>query len=214
MEEQEDGLMCGEEELRGSQAGFQRCTHSITGRLNEAVSEVTEADTVLIVLCRAVEDIRSECVGLLAACVDGDTLRQMARDRMDQLMPYLINIVEDKLEEPFSPHNCPNKTSRGVENETLVKSNEFKDTGPDYNSDEGETLEEPQSRNLVIESDKQKSLNNSEPQDFALDRQQKKDKTRNNRTEGPISGSDDTSRASFRAFVYSIAYSLITLYLF
>ena len=60
--------MCGEDETRESQAEFQQCTHSITGKLNEAVADVTETEAVLSVLCSALENIQSECVNLLAIC--------------------------------------------------------------------------------------------------------------------------------------------------
>ena len=212
--------MCGEDESRASQAELQRCTHSITGKLNEAVAEVTEAETVLSVLCRAVENIQSECVSLLAACVTGDTLSEMARGHMDQLMPYLANIVGDKLEEPFSLQNCRNKTNRGVENEPLVKNNELKEeeTGPDYNNDEGERVEEPQSRNLVTErdestvpqSDKTKNITTVSPSK----ENRVKTKISSLDLQSQISGSDENLRASLRAFVKRLAYSLITLYLF
>ena len=214
---EEDGEMCGEDETRESQAEFQQCTHSITGKLNEAVAEVTEAKAVLSVLCSALENIQSECVSLLASCVGGDTLREMARGHMDQLMPYLVNIVGDKLEEPFSLQNCHNKTSRGVENEPVIKSNELKEqeTGPDYNNDEGERVEEPQSRNLVTERDELKEPENTKHKDIiSVTQTENLVKAKDSSMESQVSGSDDTLRASLRAFVNSFAYSLITLYLF
>ena len=212
--------MCGEDETRESQAEFQRCTHSITGKLNEAVAEVIEAEAVLTVLCRAVENIQSECVSLLSACVAGDSLREMTRGHMDQLMPYLVNIVGDKLEDPFSLQNCENKTNRGVENEPVVKSNELKEqeTGPDYNNDEG-GRDEPQSRNLVTERDELKGLEHSiaKHKDIIAVMPTSTEnlvKTKETSMESQISGSDDNLRASLRVFLNSFAYSLITLYLF
>ena len=211
--------MCGEDETRASQAEFQRCTHSITGKLNEAVAEVIEAEAVLTVLCRAVENIQSECVILLSACVAGDSLREMARGHMDQLMPYLVNIVGDKLENPFSLQNCDNKTNRGVENEPVVKSNELKEqeTGPDYNNDEGGRDEEPQSRNLVTERDELKGHSIAKHKDIIAVKPTTTEnlvKTKETSMESQISGSDDNFRTSLRVFLNSFAYSLITLYLF
>ena len=218
---EEDREMCDEDETRESQAEFQRCTHSITGKLNEAVAEVIEAEAVLIVLCRAVENIQSECVSLLAACVAGDSLREMARGHMDQLMPYLVNIVGDKLEDPFSLQNCDNKTNRGVENERVVKSNELKEqeTGPDYNNDEGGRDEELVSRNLVTERDELKGLENNIAKHkniIAVKPTSTENlvKTKETSMESQISGSDDAVRDSIRVLLNSFAYSLITLYLF
>ena len=216
---EEDRDMCGEDETRASQAEFQRCTHSITGKLNEAVAEVIEAEAVLTVLCRAVENIQSECVSLLSACVAGDSLREMARGHMDQLMPYLVNIVGDKLENPFSLQNCDNKTNRGVENEPVVKSNELKEqeTGPDYNNDEGGRDEEPQSRNLVTERDELKGHSIAKHKDIIAVKPTPTEnpfKTKETSMESQISGSNDNLRASLRVFLNSFAYGLITLYLF
>ena len=216
---EEDRDMCGEDETRESQAEFQRCTHSITGKLNEAVAEVIESEAVLTVLCRAVENIQSECVSLLSACMSGDSLREMARGHMDQLMPYLVNIVGDKLEDPFSLQNCDNKTNRGVENEPVVKSNELKEqeTGPDYNNDEGGRDEEPQSRNLVTERDELKGHSIAKHKDIIAVKPTPTEnlvKTKETSMESQISGSDDNLRASLRVFLNSFAYSLITLYLF
>ena len=218
-EEEEDREMCGEDETRQSQAEFQRCTHSITGKLNEAVAEVNEVEAVLTVLCRAVDNIQSECVSLLATCVSEDTLTEMARGHMDQLMPYLVNIVGDKLEEPFSRQNCHNKTNRGVENELVVKSNELKEqeTGPDYNNDEGGRVEEPQSRNLVTERDQLKELESGSAKHkdiIAVTSTENLVKAKETSMESQVSGSDASLKASFRAFMNSFAYSLITLYLF
>ena len=209
--------MCGEDETRESQAEFQQCTHSITGKLNEAVAEVTETEAVLSVLCSALENIQSECVSLLAICEDGDTLREMARGHMDQLMPYLVNIVGDKLEEPLSLQNCHNKTNRGVENEPVIKTNELKEqeSGPDYNNDDGERVEEPQSRNLVTERDELKDPEIAKHKDIiTVNPKENIVKAKDSSMESQVSGSDDALRASLRAFVNSFAYSLITLYLF
>ncbi len=219
VKEEEDREMCGEDETRQSQAEFQRCTHSITGKLNEAVAEVTEVEAVLTVLCSAVENIQSECVSLLATCVSVDTLTEMARGHMDQLMPYLVNIVGDKLEEPFTRQNCHNKTNRGVENEPVVKSNELKEqeTGPDYNNDEGGRVEEPQSRNLVTERDQLKELESGSAKHkdiIAVTSTENLVKAKETSMESQVSGSDASLKASFRAFMNSFAYSLITLYLF
>lgn len=219
VKEEEDREMCGEDETRQSQAEFQRCTHSITGKLNEAVAEVTEVEAVLTVLCSAVENIQSECVSLLATCVSVDTLTEMARGHMDQLMPYLVNIVGDKLEEPFTRQNCHNKTNRGVENEPVVKSNELKEqeTGPDYNNDEGGRVEEPQSRNLVTERDQLKELESGSAKhkdSIAVTSTENLVKAKETSMESQVSGSDASLKASFRAFMNSFAYSLITLYLF
>ena len=219
VKEEEDREMCGEDETRQSQAEFQRCTHSITGKLNEAVAEVTEVEAVLTVLCSAVENIQSECVSLLATCVSVDTLTEMARGHMDQLMPYLVNIVGDKLEKPFTRQNCHNETNRGVENEPVVKSNELKEqeTGPDYNNDEGGRVEEPQSRNLVTERDQLKELESGSAKHkdiIAVTSTENLVKAKETSMESQVSGSDASLKASFRAFMNSFAYSLITLYLF
>ena len=160
-DDDDDG--CSEEEFQRSQQQFQNCTHSISSKLNDVVTNLQDSDTILTKLCQSINIINTECVEYLKLCSDDEDIAVLTRSQNDQLLKYLLNLVgETKLSEEsvFGIDNCKDVDDTSRELTTKIVAT-IEEEDEEYINDD--TDDDPVSRNLVTNQNTTATTTTEEP---------------------------------------------------
>ena len=205
----EDSQKCTEENYDNSQLEFQQCIHSISSHLNDVMADLTDSRIIHDTLCEAVNNVTSDCIPYLAKCLDPEDLKVLSKSHMDNLQKLFENIVGEKLDQPFFPDNCSNKSKVGVQDNGDIKNNEnISGANLEYSMDssENDIPPEPESRNLVNKND---DSTRSEIVSQSIETQSKE-----KFTSTTVSNSNNIFRDDFIHVMIVFVNCLITLYLF
>merc|ERR1712012_1335706 len=162
-DDDDDDVGCSEEELKRSQQQFQNCTHSISSKLNDVVTNLQDSDTILTKLCQSINMINTECVEYLKLCSDDEDIAALTKSQNDQLLKYLLNLVgETKLSEEsvFGIDNCKDIDETSSELTTKIVATIVEEDEEYINDD---TDDDPVSSNLVTYQNTTATTTTEEP---------------------------------------------------
>ena len=95
--ERESEVDCSQDNEDESRVQFQICSHNTTTQLYEEVQNTNTLDSVIDIVCEALDDLSGECFGYLSECLPGEDLIVMKKLHFEEVISFLVRTVGKKV---------------------------------------------------------------------------------------------------------------------
>jgi len=93
----ENVVVCDDEESSAAMNNFQTCSHSTSSTIYTTVLDLDDIIKIIESLCAGLQNISSECPGLLATCFAPDDVKQMKTLHLQEMKKFYYTLVQDRI---------------------------------------------------------------------------------------------------------------------
>ena len=95
--DRESEVDCSQDQEEESRVQFQICSHNTTTQLYKEVQNTSTFDSVIDIVCEALDDLSGECFGYLSECLPGEDLKVMKKLHFEEVMSFLVRTLGEKV---------------------------------------------------------------------------------------------------------------------